>query len=241
MGDASTAFLKGGLGCLGAAILGGSVCGAIGGNFRIDLGGIILVGLAGGALGLALHTAYERGRRDALLGTATDTTPTEAALTAPTSRAIPFTSRWSADSAISVADALAEVVERQWRGESPVLRHLGHGSLEVTFRPRERASALCLRLVADAEADEVVVRFQGPRGEAVLHGGPWRGDFASNAHLRKTYDFVQDLLEERVVYVFDSRGAHRFVTRGEVPRCIAVDPSGLVRSWNGSLDRGGDA
>ena len=73
-------------------------------------------------------------------------------------------------------------------------------------------------------------------GKTIEHG-----DFASNAHLRKTYDFVQDLLEERVVYVFDSRGAHRFVTRGEVPRCIAVDPSGLVRSWNGSLDRGGDA
>jgi hypothetical protein len=238
MSDALSAFAKGGCGCLAAALLGGVVIATIGGSFRMDLGGAVIVGLFGGGLGFALHSAHERGRRAGQLGIASGATPANPPPMPRTARPRPFTSRWKEDAAISVADALAEIVERHWRGESPDLRYSETGSLEVTFLPREGTTPLRLLLVADVEADEVVVHFDGPRGEVVMHGGAWRGDAAPNAHLRRTHDFVQNILDERIVYVFDATDGHRFVERDEVAQRLASAPNALVRSWTGSLDRG---
>lgn len=238
MSDALSAILKGGCGCLGAAALAGLGCAAIGGTVRYDLGGLALVGLIGGGFGLALHRAYERGKRDGMLGASSGATASNPPPMPRTARPRPFVSRWDADAPISVADALAEIVERHWRGESPELRYGEAGRLEVSFLARERATPLRLVLLADVEADEVVVRFHGPRGDVVMHGGAWRGDAAPNAHLRRVHDFVQNFFDEQVAYVCDARGEHKFVERDALAACIANDPTAVVRSWNGTLARG---
>lgn len=56
------AFLKGGLGCLGAFLLFGLIAVALGGTMTIDAGGALLLIVVGGVVGLIVRAIYNRGR-----------------------------------------------------------------------------------------------------------------------------------------------------------------------------------
>ena len=62
MGDKTTAFVKGGLGCLGAFIVIGAV---VGGSVHLDAGGACCLFAIGGIIGLIVLAIYKSGRRSA--------------------------------------------------------------------------------------------------------------------------------------------------------------------------------
>jgi hypothetical protein len=68
MADKSAAFVKGGLGCLGAFLVVGLVFVLCGGSMHIDLGGAVLLFVIGGVLGLIVFSifkkGYEKGRHE---------------------------------------------------------------------------------------------------------------------------------------------------------------------------------
>jgi hypothetical protein len=57
------AFVKGGMGCLGAFIVIGLLFVVLGGSMRIDVGGAILLFVIGGLLGLLVFWIYRKGQR----------------------------------------------------------------------------------------------------------------------------------------------------------------------------------
>lgn len=64
MGDKSSAFVKGGCGCL-LAFVGIAGCAVLfGARVHINLGGAILLFLGGGAVGLIALAFYNRGKSD---------------------------------------------------------------------------------------------------------------------------------------------------------------------------------
>lgn len=63
MGDRSTAFVRGGCGCLLGTIVLGLFVALMGGRFRMDAGGALLLFLIGGVVGLIFLAGYNRGRR----------------------------------------------------------------------------------------------------------------------------------------------------------------------------------
>jgi hypothetical protein len=65
MGEKSTAFAKGGCGCLVLVVAVGLFLALIGGHFHIDVGGAILLFVIGGIVGLVVLAVYNKGRRDA--------------------------------------------------------------------------------------------------------------------------------------------------------------------------------
>jgi len=65
MGEKSTAFAKGGCGCLVAFAVLALLAVLIGGNAHIDIGGAILLFVIGGVIGLIVLAIYSKGRRDA--------------------------------------------------------------------------------------------------------------------------------------------------------------------------------
>ena len=65
MGEKSTAFTKGGCGCLIAFAVLALLAVLIGGHAHIDIGGAILLFVIGGILGLIVLAIYNKGRRDA--------------------------------------------------------------------------------------------------------------------------------------------------------------------------------
>ena len=64
MGEKSTAFAKGGCGCLIVFAVVALLAVLVGGNAHIDLGGAILLFAIGGVVGLVVLAIYNRGRRD---------------------------------------------------------------------------------------------------------------------------------------------------------------------------------
>jgi hypothetical protein len=63
MAEKGSAFVKGGLGCLGAFLVVGLVFVVFGGTMRIDAGGAICLFVGGGAIGLVVLWIYNRGKR----------------------------------------------------------------------------------------------------------------------------------------------------------------------------------
>jgi hypothetical protein len=64
MGDKTSAFAKGGLGCLGVVIAVGILVAIVGGNFHIDLGGAYCIFAIGGVIGLIVLAIYRSGQKD---------------------------------------------------------------------------------------------------------------------------------------------------------------------------------
>jgi hypothetical protein len=64
MGDKSTAFAKGGCGCLLAFAALALIAVVLGGSAHIDIGGAILLFVIGGVIGLVVLAIYNKGRRD---------------------------------------------------------------------------------------------------------------------------------------------------------------------------------
>jgi len=65
MGDKTTAFVKGGLGCLGAFIVIGIIVAVVGGSVHLDAGGACCLFAIGGIIGLIVLAIYKSGRRSA--------------------------------------------------------------------------------------------------------------------------------------------------------------------------------
>lgn len=65
MGEKTTAFTKGGCGCLVAFAVLALLAVMIGGTAHIDVGGAILLFVIGGVIGLIVLAIYNKGRRDA--------------------------------------------------------------------------------------------------------------------------------------------------------------------------------
>lgn len=65
MGDKTSAFTKGGLGCLGVVIAVGVLVAITGGNFHIDLGGGCCIFAIGGVVGLIVLAIYRSGQKNA--------------------------------------------------------------------------------------------------------------------------------------------------------------------------------
>ena len=64
MADKTTAFFKGGCGCLAAFIVIGLACVLIGGHMHIDVGGAICLFVVGGLIGLVVLAIYQKGARE---------------------------------------------------------------------------------------------------------------------------------------------------------------------------------
>jgi hypothetical protein len=64
MGEKSTAFAKGGCGCLVAFAALALVTVVLGGRARIDAGGAVLLFVIGGVIGLIALAVYNKGRHD---------------------------------------------------------------------------------------------------------------------------------------------------------------------------------
>lgn len=62
MADKGSAFVKGGLGCLGGFIILGLLAVMLGGRMRIDVGGAICLFVCGGLIGLVVLWIYNRGQ-----------------------------------------------------------------------------------------------------------------------------------------------------------------------------------
>lgn len=60
-----SAFVKGGCGCIGAFLVLGLTCVAIGGSMSLDFGGAVMLFVVGGFIGLIVLAIYRKGRRDA--------------------------------------------------------------------------------------------------------------------------------------------------------------------------------
>ena len=71
------AFVTGGCGCLFAFIAIALVAVRVGGHAHIDLGGAVLLFVAGGLVGLGVAGIYNKGRRDADRSTNAGEPPTE--------------------------------------------------------------------------------------------------------------------------------------------------------------------
>jgi hypothetical protein len=65
MGDKTSAFAKGGFGCLGGAIVIGILFVLLGGSFHIDLGGACCLFAVGGIIGLVVLAIYKSGKANA--------------------------------------------------------------------------------------------------------------------------------------------------------------------------------
>jgi hypothetical protein len=61
--EKGTAFVKGGLGCLGAFLVVGLGVVLFGGSMHIDLGGAVCLFVCGGGIGLLVLWIYNRGKR----------------------------------------------------------------------------------------------------------------------------------------------------------------------------------
>lgn len=59
-----SAFVKGGLGCLGAFLIIGLFIVLIGGNMHIDAGGACCLFVGGGLIGLLVLWVYSKGKED---------------------------------------------------------------------------------------------------------------------------------------------------------------------------------
>jgi hypothetical protein len=64
VGEQGSAFVKGGLGCLGAFLVIGFIAVVLGGRVRINLGGAICLFVCGGLIGLLVFSIYNKGRND---------------------------------------------------------------------------------------------------------------------------------------------------------------------------------
>jgi hypothetical protein len=62
VGEKSTAFAKGGCGCLIAFAFCSIIAVALGGHAHIDIGGAILLFVMGGAVGLIVLMIYNKGK-----------------------------------------------------------------------------------------------------------------------------------------------------------------------------------
>lgn len=65
MGEKTSAFAKGGCGCLGLFVLLGLFALMLGGHFHIDPGGACCLFALGGIVGLIVLAIYNRGKKDA--------------------------------------------------------------------------------------------------------------------------------------------------------------------------------
>ena len=65
MSEQGEAFVKGGCGCLIGFVVLGLSCALVGGRFRIDLGGAVMLFVIGGVIGLIVLAIYNKGRDDA--------------------------------------------------------------------------------------------------------------------------------------------------------------------------------
>ena len=65
MSEKGRAFVRGGVGCLLAFAVLALLAVILGGNAHIDLGGVILLFVAGGLIGLVVLAIYNKGKHDA--------------------------------------------------------------------------------------------------------------------------------------------------------------------------------
>lgn len=64
MGDNTSAFVKGGFGCLGAFLVIGLLFVLFGGSMHIDAGGACCLFIGGGLIGLLVLWIYNKGKED---------------------------------------------------------------------------------------------------------------------------------------------------------------------------------
>ena len=65
MAEEGKAFVKGGIGCFVVFIVLAILAVIFGGNVHLDLGGVVILFILGGAIGLAVNWIYQKSRKDA--------------------------------------------------------------------------------------------------------------------------------------------------------------------------------